>query len=212
MTDAYHLKEFAIALDPTDPRHANPPPFPSDRRVLDIGCGAGQTLIACYGDRRSFGIDVDLDALRLGRTLTKQVSFVCAAAEHLPFRDGGFDVVISRVALPYTDCRRSLREIRRILKPGGFFWAVLHPISIVSKTVDLRKPRTLLRFAYVTFNSLLFHFTSCMVPYRRGRYETFQTSSGIQRALRVVGFAHITVRRQTHFIVTAEAASVSKAR
>ena len=89
MTDAYHLKEFAIAQDPTDPRHANPPPFPTDRRVLDIGCGAGQTLIACYGDRRPFGIDVALDALRLGRTLTNRVSFVCAAAERLPFRNGG---------------------------------------------------------------------------------------------------------------------------
>ena len=206
VTDGYHLMEFAIARDPTDPRHVNPPPFPPDRRVLDIGCGAGQTLITCYGDRRAFGVDVALDALRLGRTLTKRVSFVCAAAERLPFRDGGFDVVIARVSLPYTDFRRSLREIRRVLKPGGFFWAVLHPISVGWNTVDPRKPRTLLRFAYVTLNSLLFHFTGSVAPYRRGRYESFQTSWGIRRALRAAGFARVTVRRQTHFVVTAEAA------
>ena len=210
MTDAYHLSEFAIARDPTDPRHVNPPSFPPDRRVLDVGCGAGQTLIACYGDRRPFGIDVALDALRLGRTLTKRVSFVCAAAEGLPFRDGEFDVVIARVSLPYTDLRQSLREIRRILKPAGFFWTVLHPISVVWNTVDPRKPRTLLRFAYVTLNSLLFHFTGSVVPYRRGRYESFQTSSGIQRALRAAGFARITVSCQTHFVVTAEAAPASR--
>src|SRR5437867_7613895 len=107
--------EFAIARDPTDPRHVNPPPFPPDRRVLDVGCGAGQTLIACYGDRRAFGIDVDLDALKLGRSLTNRVAFVCGATEHLPFRDCGFDVVIARVSLPYTDLRLSLPEIRRVL-------------------------------------------------------------------------------------------------
>jgi len=206
VTDAYHLTELAIAQDPTDPRHVNPPPFPHDRIVLDVGCGAGQTLISCYGDRRSFGIDVALDALRLGRTLTRRVSFVCAAAEHLPFRNGGFDVVIARVSLPYTDLRRSLREVRRVLKSGGLLWAVLHTRSVAWKIVDLRKPRTLLRFAYLTLNSLLFHFTGCVVPDSKGRYESFQTSSGILRALRASGFARIRVSLQNHFIVTAEAA------
>src|SRR5258705_7520075 len=204
MTDAYHLKELLIAREPTDPRHVNPPPFPPDRRVLDVGCGAGQTLIACYGDRRSFGVDVALEALRLGRTLAKGVSFACATAERLPFRDGAFDVVIARVSLPYTDFRRSLREIRRVLKPGGFFWAVLHPMAIVWNTVDFRKPRTLLRFSYVGLNSLLLHFTGRVVPYRRGRYESFQTSPGIRRALTAAGFARISVSRERHFVVTAE--------
>ena len=243
VTDGYHLMEFAIARDPTDPRHVNPPPFPPDRRVLDIGCGAGQTLITCYGDRRAFGVDVALDALRLGRTLTKRVSFVCAAAERLPFREdeSNRDTIrglirdrvlpLLREIHPAADANllraleeretlppalaalrergigfRSLREIRRVLKPGGFFWAVLHPISVGWNTVDPRKPRTLLRFAYVTLNSLLFHFTGSVAPYRRGRYESFQTSWGIRRALRAAGFARVTVRRQTHFVVTAEAA------
>lgn len=205
MTDSYHLKELKIAGDPADQRHVNPPTFPEDRRVLDVGCGAGQTLITCYGDRFSFGVDVDLDALRLGQSLTKQVSFVCAAAESLPFCDAGFDVVIARVSIPYSDLGRSLREIRRVLKPGGFFWAVLHPISLRwYKKVNLRRPRTLLRLVYVTLNSVLFHFTGRVVPYRRGRYESFQTSSGIERALRAAGFARITVSRQAHFVVTAE--------
>jgi len=204
VTDAYHLKELAIARDSTDGRHVNPPSFPPEYRVLDVGCGAGQTLIACCGDRRSFGVDVAFDALRLGRTLTERVSFVCAGAEDLPFRGGGFDAVVARVSLPYSDFRRSLPEIRRVLKPGGFFWAVLHPMSVQWSHIDLRKPRTLIRLAYLMLNGLLFHFTGRVVPYRRGRYESFQTSSGIQRALRAAGFTRITVRRRPHFIVTAE--------
>lgn len=202
--ERYHLTELTIARDPNDPRHVNPPSFPSDRRVLDVGCGAGQTLIACFGDRRPYGIDVALDALRIGRALTNRVAFICAAAESLPFRDCSFDVVIARVSLPYTDLRLSLLEIRRALKPGGFFWAVLHPISVPWRNANPRKPRTLLFFGYVVLNSLLFHFTGRIVPFLGGRYESFQTSSGIRRALSAAGFVRITANRQNHFIVTAE--------
>lgn len=203
----YHLSELAIARDPNDPRHVNPPRFSPDHRVLDVGCGAGQTLIACYGDRRPFGIDVALDALQLGRSLTDRVAFIGAAAERLPFRDGSFDVVIARVSLPYTDLRLSLPEIRRVLKPGGFFWAVLHPISITWTNVDPGNPRTLLFFGYVVLNSLLYHFTGRMVSFRGGRYESFQTWSGMRRALRAAGFVRMTANRGRHFVVTAEAAA-----
>ena len=208
MTDAYHLKELAIARDAADRRHVNPPAFPPEWRVLDVGCGAGQTLIACFGDRRAVGVDIAMDALRLGRTLTDRVSFVCAAAENLPFADGAFDAVIARVSLPYSDLGRSLREIRRLLKPGGSFWAVLHPVAAPGSIVDLRRPRTVLRLAYLLFNTVLFHCTGRVVPYGRGRYESWQTSSGIRRGLAQAGFARIVLSRQTHFVVTAEAGPV----
>ena len=210
MTDAYHLKELAIARDAADQRHVNPPAFPPEWRVLDVGCGAGQTLIACFGDRRAVGVDIAMDALRLGRTLTDRVSFVCAAAENLPFTDGVFDAVIARVSLPYSNLGHSLREMRRLLKPGGFFWAVLHPIASPRSVVDFRRPRTVLRLAYLIFNTALFHCTGRVVPYGRGRYESWQTSSGIRRGLAKAGFARITVSRQTHFVVTAEAAPVKR--
>ena len=42
----YHSRELAIALDPTSDAHLMPD-IPNDARyVLDVGCGAGQTLIA----------------------------------------------------------------------------------------------------------------------------------------------------------------------
>jgi ubiquinone/menaquinone biosynthesis C-methylase UbiE len=210
--EPYHLRELTIARDPNDPRHVTPPAFPPDRRVLDVGCGAGQTLIACYGDRRPFGVDVDVEALRLGRSLTDRVAFIGAAAEHLPFRDSSFDVVTARVSLPYTDLRLSLPEIRRVLKPGGFFWAVLHPLVIPWTNVDPRRPRTLLFFGYVVLNSLLFHFTGRMMSCLGRRYESFQTASGMRRALRAAGFGRLTASRRPHFVVTAEATARSHPR
>jgi ubiquinone/menaquinone biosynthesis C-methylase UbiE len=202
----YHLTELAIARDQGDPRHCNPPFLSPDRRVLDVGCGAGQTLIACYGGRHAFGVDIDPNALRLGSTLSTRIAFTRAAAEQLPFRDCSFDVVIARVSLPYTDLRRSLAEIRRVLKPGGLFWGVLHPITIPWRNVDLRRPWTLPFFGYVVLNSLLFHFANTMLPIYGKRYESFQTSFGMLRALTDAGFMRISLSRQDHFVVTAEAA------
>lgn len=102
MSEHYHRAELKIALDPSQPDHLVPPPLPRSERVLDIGCGAGQTLIAAYSDRVSFGLDIDLDVLKLGRSLTDDVCFVCGKAESLPWPSGQFDMVIARVSLPYT--------------------------------------------------------------------------------------------------------------
>jgi ubiquinone/menaquinone biosynthesis C-methylase UbiE len=124
-------------------RTFNPTNIPKGARVLDVGCGEGQLLISNCDDRCSFGLDIDLSVLQLGKTRTKNVAFVCGRAEALPFRDGSFDFVIARVSLPYTDIQKSLREIGRTLKAGGLLWVdgeVISPVSdrIVQKTQVLR--------------------------------------------------------------------------
>jgi SAM-dependent methyltransferase len=96
----YHLGELKVALDPQDPRRILPPSLPRAAKVLDVGCGAGQSLIAAYPDRVAFGIDVDVEALQLGRTLTSSVCFAAARAESLPFESSQFDLVFARVSLP----------------------------------------------------------------------------------------------------------------
>src|SRR5262249_23088820 len=131
MTDSadYHLSELRVALDPSNASHSLPGKLPAGCRVLDVGCGAGQTLIALRHDRLAFGIDRNLDALRLGRTLSSAIAFSSASGEALPFRDGSFDIVLSRVALPYMRIGLALGEMRRVLVPGGSVWLALHPLS-----------------------------------------------------------------------------------
>src|SRR5436190_8968886 len=104
LPSTYHLEELEIAKDAGATGHIMPNLPKGKSRILDVGCGAGQTLIASdlSRDARAFGIDVDHSALRLGRSLTKRVGFVCSRAECLPFPNEYFDVVISRIALPYT--------------------------------------------------------------------------------------------------------------
>jgi SAM-dependent methyltransferase len=205
MSLAYHLAELKIAQNPDDPAHILPPPVPANARVLDVGCGAGQSLIAAYPGRVSYGVDIDLSALALGATITDHVRFTCARGETLPYADGRFDLVFSRVALPYMNVPTALREIRRVLAPGGVFWATLHPFSLCWR--QARKTATLrgwLYLAYIVANSLWLHFVGAEFA-ALGRCETFQTCRGIARALDRAGFSDIRVVRGRHLVVTATA-------
>lgn len=208
---AYHLRELAIAQTSDDPRHVMPAILPRHRRILDIGCGAGQTLIASNlpPDVRATGLDVDFEALRLGRELTERVGFVAGPAEHLPFPAASFDLVLSRVTLPLTCLPAAVAEIGRVTAPGGDLWLVLHSLD---KTLrDLRASllsrhwkRAAYR-SYVLANGALFHVAGRLLPSPLdGHYESFQTDAAISRELRRAGFADIAISAGRHYVVTAQ--------
>jgi len=200
----YNLDELKIATDPAHPKHILPPRLPPSSRVLDIGCGAGQSLIAVYQDRVSFGVDIDLHALGLGRSLTDRIRFVNGRAEALPFKSGQFDLVFARVSLPYTNIPISLREIHRVLKKGGMVWLTLHPFAIPWRQVQTSNYRGKLFFAYIVLNSLCLHLFHWQFSFL-GRHESFQTKRGIRRALEQNAFEDVSVTQGEHFLVTARA-------
>jgi ubiquinone/menaquinone biosynthesis C-methylase UbiE len=102
-------------------------------RVLDIGCGAGQELLP-FAMAGSFcvGMDVSPDVGLIGRKLflkeklSQRVAFLRSAAEQIPFASGMFDLVICRLAIPYTDNRLALTEMARILRQGGVLLLKIH--------------------------------------------------------------------------------------
>jgi ubiquinone/menaquinone biosynthesis C-methylase UbiE len=208
---AYHLRELAVARDPASPAHLLPVIGAADRAVLDVGCGAGQTLIATdLGPARlAVGLDVDHDALALGRTLTSAVHFVAGRAEGLPFGAAGFDLVVSRVALPYADIPRATAEMARVLRPGGRCWLVLHPPSFAWRELAAAARRGRLRGVlyqlYVLANgtSLALLGRQFAYPLKRARFESVQTSGGMRRALEQAGFEGIAIERGRFFVVTA---------
>ncbi|MGX1973917.1 class I SAM-dependent methyltransferase [Streptomyces kronopolitis] len=107
------------------------------RRVLEIGAGAAQCSrwLAAQG---ALPVALDLShrqlqhALRIaGGVAEDATALVEADAGALPFRDGSFDLACSAYgALPFVaDPVRVLREVRRVLRPGGrFVFSVSHPI------------------------------------------------------------------------------------
>lgn len=209
--DNYHLNELCIAQTAGHPQRILPPVMKGDLRILDLGCGAGQTLIATNFEPGTtvIGVDVDESALSLGRQLDKTIPFVCAKAESLPFQNEYFDFVFSRVALPYMQIHQSLAEIWRVLKTGGRIWLVLHPYSMVLKeTVGaLRRlqVRRVIVCLYVIANGIALNSLGkeFHLPFKRGYYESFQTINGISKLLRKIGFDEIKAEQNGFFVATA---------
>jgi ubiquinone/menaquinone biosynthesis C-methylase UbiE len=103
--------------------------------VLDVGCGTGTLAIAAQSRVGTLGkvTGIDASAEMIARANKKagkkgvEVNFQTAAAQSLPFQDAAFDVVLSTVMLHHLpdDARaRCIREIRRVLRPGGRFLAI----------------------------------------------------------------------------------------
>ncbi len=98
----------------------------ADARVLDLGCGAGHVsfhLAPLVGEVLAYDLSAQMlevvaataEQRGLGNVRTEH-----GAAEKLPFADGEFDFVFSRYsAHHWSDLGLALREVRRVLKPGG---------------------------------------------------------------------------------------------
>jgi phosphoethanolamine N-methyltransferase len=108
--------------------------------VLDIGCGAGgidACLVRDHGAGYVTGIDVEdgvIDHARAhvaGEGLSDRIGLCKVAPGPLPFPPGTFDIVFSKDSIVHIPDKHALmREVARVLKPGGWFvasdWLIGH--------------------------------------------------------------------------------------
>ena len=89
-----------------------------DHRLLDAGCGHSFPLLLKYAPKVSFTVGVDLvrpAAREMGRTRV-----VRGDLRALPFRDGSFDLIVSRSVLEHLENPSDVfREFIRLLRPRG---------------------------------------------------------------------------------------------
>lgn len=94
------------------------------RRVLDVGCGSGETTLelAATG-AEAVGVDISRPMLEVARARSKalaNVSFVEADAQAHAFAAGSFDAVFSRFGVMFfADPGAAFANLRTALKPGG---------------------------------------------------------------------------------------------
>jgi demethylmenaquinone methyltransferase/2-methoxy-6-polyprenyl-1,4-benzoquinol methylase len=97
----------------------------ADSSVLDLCCGpGGATRYLAATGARVTGLDLSERSLRHARERLPGVHFVQGRAEAMPFVGASFDLVHTSVALHEmepTQRRAIIREVLRVLKPGGTF-------------------------------------------------------------------------------------------
>ena len=94
--------------------------LPADAEVLDAGCGSGRTLeeLADYG--HVSGIELSPDAAEMARG-RGSFDVRIGRLEELPWETATFDLITCLDVIEHTpDDRATLRELRRVGKPGGW--------------------------------------------------------------------------------------------
>lgn len=113
--------------------------LPGGARVLDVGCGLGEwtNLLAAQG-YEAHGLDFSPEFVEEARSIAKErgsnAVFTVGSAEAIPYGDGFFDAVVCNYMLEHAaDWRAVVREIGRVVKPGGLAFlstcCVLHPYT-----------------------------------------------------------------------------------
>jgi ubiquinone/menaquinone biosynthesis C-methylase UbiE len=97
---------------------------PAPARVLDVGCGTGALLrrlaARLPGEADLAGVDPAPQMLAEARKRLDGVRLEQAAAEHLPFADASFDLVVSAMSFDHwADQELGLAECARVLRPDG---------------------------------------------------------------------------------------------
>ena len=181
-------------------------------RVLDLACGTGDVALSLASSHDSIGLDLTLPMLRIAKSRTSSsgasASWLAGDMTHLPFGGGSFDAVTTSYGLrnvPRLDA--ALREIARVLKPGGL---------LVS--LDFNKPESrLVRSIYLGYLTLAgaalglaLHFDSATYRYIPHSIRHYPGARGVAALMEQNGFEHVRIEPKLGGLMTIHAAKVTK--
>jgi ubiquinone/menaquinone biosynthesis C-methylase UbiE len=95
---------------------------PLGAKILDVGCGCGYLAKNCFSEQgacgaRIFNLDVAYNYLTIAKQAVPFQGFIQADAEHLPFKQGSFDVVVCSEVLEHIpDLEDALAQIKQVTK------------------------------------------------------------------------------------------------
>lgn len=120
----------------------------NNTRILDVGCGISTILHFLDGEK--YGIDPLADEYQKLYNYPPEINIQKGFGENIPFADEYFDIVFCSNALDHvTDPEKTINEIYRVLKTGGYFVLTVeifprktarnlaHPHSLTKKDIDL---------------------------------------------------------------------------
>jgi ubiquinone/menaquinone biosynthesis C-methylase UbiE len=169
----YSRKRLAVLLDPELPARGD------GLRLLDVGCGTGHHMASLR--ERGFdvaGVDGSPEMLEQARANNPDAEIKLSDVESLPFPDASFDFILCIEVLRYLPSAvQCVREMSRVLKPGGICLTTAAPIMnlngywIVNRLANLTRVGDLVRLK-----------------------QFFTTSWRLKREFFEAGFSDISVR------------------
>lgn len=177
-------------------------PVPGER-ILDLATGSGDVAVA-LARRGACVVGVDFCLPMLNRARTKGVArLVAADGLHLPFGDKTFDAVTIAFGFRnFTDRPRGLREMLRVLRPGGRL-AIL----------EFSQPRRWLRPFYRFYLEQVMPRATALLAGERSAYEhlgntvrEFPDQTALAEMIRAEGFEDVKWRDYTFGIAAAHLA------
>ncbi|MDY6876979.1 MAG: methyltransferase domain-containing protein [Chloroflexota bacterium] len=98
--------------------------------ILEVGCGTGVVAgeLTRLISARVVGLDIDSEMLSFARRQQHGVTYVQGDVHTLPFSDGSFDAVVCHYLLLWlANPARGVREMARVIRPGGHVLACAEP-------------------------------------------------------------------------------------
>lgn len=155
-------------------------PGKSKPRILDVGCGTGANLELLSEFGEAEGVDVSMDALNFCRQ-RGLVQVKQGEAEKLPYPDEVFDLVTGLDVVEHLDDDvAGLREMRRVLRPGGrallfvpafmFLWGVQDDVSNHRRRYTLKQLHDVAKEAGFEIERATYANISFFLPILVGRF------------------------------------------
>jgi SAM-dependent methyltransferase len=175
------------------------------KRALDLGCGNHPISLETSLADQWFGADL--------YPVKSALPTVACEGTRLPFAEDSFDLIVSRLAIPYMRIPHALREIRRVLTRGGCLWTTLHlprmAVRRISRSIKSRDAVDIVYQLYAILNGLLLSRGPYQLPWYNGRFESVQTPHSIRLQLEGAGFERVQTelcpdeRGRVHFAALA---------
>ena len=181
-------------------------------KIADLGCGTGiitAKLAQAFPQARLLGIDIADSMIQYAQNSfaeEKNLNFITADADNLPFENNSFDIIFSNLMLQWSlNLKNTFAELRRVLKPqGSLIFSTLGPGSLNELRSAWAKVDGYQHVSsFVSKNQLIDDIMSAQFKILKFEevyhYRSFDTALDLMQELKKLGANNLNVERHKGF-------------